>query len=264
MDNYLAKKRFSDYYLTMASLEARKLMSTTERVGFRHLRSITVRNDFKINVQEFISNQLKMIRTARNESQCQESVSNLQLERKYLDEQDRQLNHKGAKIVATAELKQENGVWGYIINGVGVAIYGIQVVVGGSLLAASIASGNIIGIAFSGMLTLHGMNAFQKSMENIKSGNDNFVGFLENGYIYTAKLLGFDEKTGRLAYSYIDLFLSGYGMSRLVLKPEAWRLFHYLRADCVRNIKNMSRTSLIIEMGSDAMTIKSIYDENQK
>ncbi|MCX8966465.1 DUF4225 domain-containing protein [Erwinia psidii] len=94
-----------------------------------------------------------------------------------------------------------------MINGVGVAIYGLQVVVGGSLLAASIASGNVIGIAFSGMLTLHRMNAFQESMENLKSGNDNFVGFLENGYIYTAKLLGLDEKTERLAYSHLYIFV---------------------------------------------------------
>ena len=99
--------------------------------------------------------------------------------------------------------------------------------------------------------------------DNLRTGNDNAVGLLKEGYIYTAKFLGFDEKTGRLAYSYMDLFLSAYGMSRLVMKTESWRLFHYIRSDYVRNIKNMTHTDLLTEMGSDAITIKTIHNENK-
>lgn len=262
MDNYLAKKRFSDYYLTIASLEARQLMSTTERVGFRHLRNPTVRNDFKNNVQEFISNQLKAIRTARNEPQCQESVSNLQLERKYLDEQDRQLNHRNLKVVATAQLKEENGVWGYVINGVSLILSGMQVIAGIGIAVPSILTANIVSFAFGSMLVLHGLNGVEEILLNLKSGRNDAEGFLKEKYIQTAMFLGFDERTGRLAYSYTDLFLSVYGLSRLVLKPNTWRLFSYIRSDYVRNIKNMSRSNLLIEIGSDAATIKSIYSES--
>lgn len=263
MDNYLAKNRFSDYFLTMANLEANRLSNLAATLADRHIKNSLVRSDFKEDIQNFITYQLQTLQSATSDSQCRQCVSNLQQERNYLDTQDTQLSMGSAQIVASAQLVEKNGIWGYIINGVGVVLSGLQIVVGGTMLTLSLASGNIIGIAFSGMLTLHGMNAFQESIRNLKTGKDDAEGFLKNGYIYTAKFLGFDERTGRLAYSYMDLFLSAHGMSRLVLKPETWRLFHYLRSDYVRNIKNMSRTDLLIEMGSDAMTIKTIHDENQ-
>ena len=111
-------------------------------------------------------------------------------------------------------------------------------------------------------LALHGLNGVEESLSNLKSGRNDAVGFLKEKYIQTASFFGFDEKTGRLAYSYADLFLSAYGVSRLILKPDSWRLFSYIRSDYVRNIKNMSRTDLLIEIGSDAATIKSIYSES--
>ncbi|WP_233268479.1 DUF4225 domain-containing protein [Pantoea sp. BAV 3049] len=187
-----------------------------------------------------------------------------QQERAYLNTQDRQLAIGSAQIVATAQLVVKNGIWGYVINGVGVVLSGLQILAGLGVAIASVPTGNIVGIAFGGTLVLHGANALEESVVNFKSGNDDANGHLKEGYIYTAKLLGFDEKTGRLAYSYMDLFLSAYGMTRLAMKPESWRLFRYIRSDYVRNIKNMSRTDLLIEMGSDAATIKSIYIDSHR
>lgn len=261
MDNYLAKKSFSDYFFTMANLEANRLSNLAAKLADRHIKNSLVRSDFKEDIQNFITYQLKSLQNATSDSQCRQCVSNLQQERYYLDKQDRQLSMGSAQIVAVAQLVQKNGIWGYVINGVLVVVSGIAVIVGLGITFTSIATANIVGFAFGGMLALHAANAFQESLDNFKSGNDDAVGFLKKGYIYTVKFLGFNERTGRLAYNYMDLFLSGYGMSRLVLKPEAWRLFHYLRTDHVRNIKNMSRTDLLIEMGNDAITIKSIHEK---
>lgn len=262
MDNYLARAPFTRYFLTMADLEARQLSRLAAQLADRHLRNTAVRMDFRDNIQNFIVHQLQTIRTARQDRLCQQSLNNLKQERAFLESQDRQLSMGNAKIVATAQLRQENGIWGYVINGVGVVLSGFQIVAGGGILAASIGSGNIIGVAFGGMLALHGLNAFQESISDFFDGKNDRIGDLKQGYIYAVKLPGFDSRTGRLAYSYMDLFLSAYGMSRLIMKPDAWRLFHYLRSDYVRNIKNMSRTDLLIEIASDAMTIKSIHGEH--
>lgn len=264
MDNYLVKNRFSDYFLTMANIEAQRLSNIAAKLADRHLKNAVIRSDFKDDIQNFIAHQLESIRNAKSDNQCKQCVSNLQQERAYLDTQDRQLTIGSAQIVATAQLVEKNGVWGYVINGVGVLLSGLQIIAGATVAFTSVSIGNVVGVAFGGMLVLHGFNSLQESTINLIEGKNDTSGDLKNGYIYTAKLLGFDERTGRLAYSYMDLFLSSYGMSRLVLKPQSWRLFHYIRSDYVRNIQNMSRTDLLIEVGSDAMTIKSIYDENHK
>lgn len=264
MDNYLARAPFTRYFLTMADLEARQLSRLAAQLADRHLRNTAVRMDFRDNIQNFIVHQLQTIRTARQDRLCQQSLNNLKQERAFLESQDRQLSMGNAKIVATAQLRQENGIWGYVINGVGVVLSGFQIVAGLGVAISSLSTGNIVGFAFGGMLVLHGTNALEESIVNLKNNKDNAEGFLKDRYICTAKLFGFTDKTGRLAYSYMDLFLSAYGMTRLVIKPEKWRLFYYLRSDYIRNIKKMSRTDLVIEMGSDAVTLKSIYSNDHK
>ena len=83
---------------------------------------------------------------------------------------------------------------------------------------------------------------------------------MKKPYIAGAEFLGFDHKTGVLAYSIMDLGLSAYGMGRLIIKPESWRLYRYLMSDYVRGIKEMSRFDLGVEIYSDSMTIKSLVD----
>lgn len=49
-------------------------------------------------------------------------------------------------------------------------------------------------------------------------GNDNEIGFMKSGYIRTAEFLGFDKKSGLLAYHSVDLVTSFYGIVNLTLK----------------------------------------------
>ncbi|WP_233268480.1 hypothetical protein [Pantoea sp. BAV 3049] len=77
MDNYLAKNRFSDYFLTMANLEARQLSNLAAKLADRHLKNAIVRNDFKNDIQNFIAHQLQSIRTTKNDSECRQCVSNI-------------------------------------------------------------------------------------------------------------------------------------------------------------------------------------------
>ena len=261
MDNYSAKNRFSDYFLTMANLEARQLSNLSAKLADRYLKNAIVRSDFKADIQNFIAHQLQTIRSAKSDTECRQCVSNIQQERMHLDTQDRQLSIGSAKIVAAAQLKEKNGVWGYVINGVGIVISGMQTLAGVAFIFSSIPTGNIIGFAFGSELALHGLNGIQESWSALRN-KPNRDGFLKEKYIQTAEFFGFDSSTGRLAYSYMDLALSGYGLFRLTLKPLVWRLYYYMRSDYVRNIKNMSKAELTIEVYQDISAIKEIHDNN--
>lgn len=264
MDNYLAKNRFSDYFLTMANLEAQRLSNLAAKLADRHLKNAVVRSDFKDDIQYFIAHQLQTIRSAKSDTQCRQCVSNLQQERSYLDAQDRQLSMGSARLVAAAQLVEKNGVWGYVINGVGVVLSGIQIVAGFGVGFASAATGNVIGVAFGAMLVLHGFNGVQESVENLIYGTDDAEGFLKTGYIKTAKFIGFSGQVGEIAYSSMDLALSAYGLWRMSLKPDTWRLFRNINQDYVRSFKLMTKTDLTIELYNDSMAIKSIYTSGEK
>lgn len=73
--------------------------------------------------------------------------------------------------------------------------------------------------------------------------------------------MGFKGSVGAIAFSLMDLTLSGYGMARWVLKPDAWRLFRYMNNDFIINIKMMPKTALAIEAYNDGWAIKSVLEK---
>ncbi|MDJ0091642.1 DUF4225 domain-containing protein [Pantoea allii] len=258
--DYWKPDRFKDYFLTMAHAEANQLLSNANHLSHIYLKDGFNRLRFQDNVKAFVNAQLNVIRSGSTDDQCQECIQNLKKENEYLTIQDRMLRAGTAAVHASVQLVKKGDFWGYVINGVGVVLSGMQVIAGVSVIGASLASGTIIGSAFGGMLVLHGLNGFQESVENLVYGKTDSVGLLKQGYVATAEFLGFDQRVGQLAYSSMDLALSLYGIVRLVQKPEAWRLYYFLNTDYVRGIKEMSRKELFIEVYNDASAIKSISD----
>lgn len=258
--DYWKPERFKDYFLTMAHAEAHQLLSNANHLSHIYLKDGFNRLQFQDNVKDFVNAQLNVIRSDSTDDQCQECIQNLKKENEYLTIQDRMLSAGTAAVHASVQLVKNGDFWGYVINGVGVVLSGMQVIAGVSVIGASLASGTIIGSAFGGMLVLHGLNGFQESVENLVYGKTDSVGLLKQGYVATAEFLGFDQRVGQLAYSSMDLALSLYGIVRLVQKPEAWRLYYFLNTDYVRGIKEMSRKELFIEVYNDASAIKSISD----
>lgn len=131
---------------------------------------------------------------------------------------------------------------------------------GFSLASSSFATGNIVGVIAGVTIFLHGINNVQEVIANIKSGTDSSTGFMLNRYVATAEFLGFDKKTGVLVYNFMSIGLSGYGMARMVLKPDSWRLFRYISSDYIRNIKTLGYGNLAIESTGNALSIKVIND----
>ena len=66
---------------------------------------------------------------------------------------------------------------------------------------------------------------------------------------------------GNMAYGAADLGMSVYGIGRLVLKPDSWRLFRYVRTDYIRAHKNASMPALILDRGADAMTADGMREQ---
>lgn len=258
--DYWKPNRFKDYFLTMANAEANQLISTSNHLSLIHLSDGYNRIQFQDEIKIFINAQIDLIRHGSSDDECQQCIQNLKEEHQNLTRQDQLLRTGQAALHASIQFVQQEDLWGYVINGVGVVLSGLQVVAGFGVMAASAATGNIIGVGFGAMLTLHGINGVQEGVINVITGKNDAQGFLKDGYIGAAKFLGFDQKTGEIAYSSMDLALSAYGMFRLIRKPETFRLFYYMNSDFVRGVKDMSRFELGVEIYNDSMAIKSIYD----
>lgn len=184
--------------------------------------------------------------------------------KKFIEQQNIALRMGRAKVVVAAQLVNKLDTWGYVINGVAILLGGGQVLGGAGIVMAALSHGNIIAIGAGALLALHGLNSIEEGIKNIKSGKSDQTGFFKQRYIATAEFIGFDKKIGAIAYSSVDVALSAYGLSRMVLKPDAWRLFRHLPSDFVRNIKNTSAPALFIEGVGDGLSIKSAYDGYNK
>ncbi|MEE4684365.1 DUF4225 domain-containing protein [Pseudomonas alliivorans] len=64
-----------------------------------------------------------------------------------------------------------------------------------------------------------------------------------------------------MAYGTVDLGLSIYGATRLIVKPEAWKLFNYVRTDKIRAYEATSAKTFMIERMVDGLTAESMYTE---
>ncbi|ORM67768.1 DUF4225 domain-containing protein [Pantoea rwandensis] len=260
MDNYWDNKKLSGYFLTMANLEAQQLYNKANEVSLIHLRNGFTQMNFMDDVKKFIDHQLKTIRSANSEVICQECLTNLQKEHKNISIQDQMLRSGQAALHALVQFINSDGVWHWIINGVGVVLGSLQVIAGIGVIEVSLATGMVFGVGFGALLVAHGANSIQESILNLYEGVDDSKGFMKKTYIAGAEFFGFDQRAGELAYSVMDLGLSAYGMGRLIIKPEIWRLFRYLPTDYVRGVKEMSRFDLGVEIYNDSMAIKSFFN----
>ncbi|WP_067702718.1 DUF4225 domain-containing protein [Erwinia sp. ErVv1] len=247
MDNYVNPRRFSDYYLTMANLQANQLYSIANTLSLLHIQDALLRINFKDEIQSFITLQLDVIRSASTDNECQACIQNLKQEHEYLTIQDRMLRSGHAVVSASVQFYHDHEkIIGYVIEGIGVVLGGLQMVAGATLIAGSVATGNVIGVVAGGSLVLNGAGSAIESTEKLL-GRANPTSFMRNAYEDVAEFMGFDKKLGFLAYQAIDFTTSYYGVLKLTLKPESWRLFNYLPSDYYRKVQAMSKPALILK-----------------
>lgn len=83
-------------------------------------------------------------------------------------------------------------------------------------------------------------------------------------YQGVSKASGKGDVEANIAYGAVDVGTSIYGLGRLLLKRDAWRLFRYIRADYVRVYSQTSVPALTFEAISNGITLKSMRDEFEK
>ncbi|AVF36683.1 DUF4225 domain-containing protein [Rahnella sikkimica] len=259
MDDIFRKRseRENDYYVVMGGLEAR-MLEESGLTAARFLKSGISKIRFKKEITEFTENQLEILNGNYNSDKKKLALHNLKQEKSFLITQENMLRQKRAIQYASIEVQHKNGMLFYILKGVGFIAGVSQVIVGFGLLTAG--SATVIGAIAGAALMVHGIGAIEENARALYTGNPDYKGYLRRGYEKAAQSLGYTAAQGELIYGGIDLVLSGYGLARNVLKPDAWRLFRNINTDYIRGFREMPPLALAFEMGVDGLTIKSAND----
>ncbi|WP_252088644.1 DUF4225 domain-containing protein [Pseudomonas sp. MWU13-3659] len=113
-------------------------------------------------------------------------------------------------------------------------------------------------------LVQHGINGIYENGRNIIQRRTDTVGPLRSGYQEMAKALGGKASHGNVAYGVMEIALSVFGLTTLVVSRSAWRLYRYVRADMVPAYKKMGTTLVTFELGVNVMNGELIWVELTK
>lgn len=141
-------------------------------------------------------------------------------------------------------------------KGIGVIAGALQFATGAGICYASV--GTLCLLAGIPIMA-HGANNMYENGRNLIEGHSDTVGPVREGFRGTAESLGYREGEGDLVYGGTDMIMSFYSLRRLVLKPDAWRLFRYIRSDKERAYKKMGKFPLGVEMYIDYETGRQVY-----
>lgn len=172
---------------------------------------------------------------------------------------------EGKKTPKEALLEMKREQRSLLDQGVELARRGAGAIAG----ALQIASG--AGVCYVSAMTLcavagiplmaHGANNIYENGRNLWDGRSDAEGPVRKSYQEVAKVLGKSVHEGNIAYGAVDVGLSLYGLKRLVLKSDAWRLFRYVRSDYVRAYKTMGIGGVGYEVYINVETGAQIYKE---
>ena len=141
-----------------------------------------------------------------------------------------------------------------------IALQGLGVVAGGFQIAGGAATciGTVGWACPVGVLTvMHGANNIYENGRNLREGKSDTKGPLRKLYQSATG----SELSGNIAYGTVDMGLSIFGIIRPVLKPDAWRLFKYLKSHKEAAFRQTSSTALGVDAAADAATSFSMYEE---
>lgn len=131
----------------------------------------------------------------------------------------------------------------------------MQIVAGVSLCLTSGGFACVFGVP----MIFHGFGNLEQSVGEAVYGKS-YVNMTRKGYQYVADFLGYSKEVGDIAFYTVDIGLSIRGMSKLVVKKDAWKLFRYLRDDLERAYKQTSKTFLAMEIWLDLNSLTKIIN----
>lgn len=146
-------------------------------------------------------------------------------------------------------------------KGIGVIAGIAQIASGASVCYAS--AGTLC--AFFGVpLIAHGSSNIYENGRNFIEGRSDTQGPVRQAYHAASSAMGGGEREANLAYGAIDLSISAYGLGRMMLKPDSWRLFRYIRSDYVRAYSKLGKGALTLEALSNGLTMNALRQEFEK
>lgn len=221
-----------DYW--MVSQAAAKLGNQAGTLSARHIKNGTLRLQFNREVSYYARGIVNDV--SQGNKSAEQGLKELRDEQNSLLSQSLEVAQKGVGVIAGA----------------------LQFAAGAGICYASVGT---LCLFAGAPLMLHGANNTYENGRNLWGKRSDTQGPVRKGYQEVAKAMGAGEFEGNMAYGAIDLGLSAYGVGRMVLKPDAWRLFRYVRTDYVRGYENASKVVLALEAISDTATMNSMYQE---
>ncbi|WP_339456594.1 DUF4225 domain-containing protein [Pseudomonas sp. EA_65y_Pfl1_P120] len=219
-----------DYW--MVSAAAGKLGSQASTLGVRYIKDGTLRLQFNREVAYYAKSIVNDV--SQGKKSPEQGLQDLKNEQSSLLSQSFEIAQKGVGAIAGA----------------------FQIATGAGICYGS--AGTLCLFAGAPMMA-HGANNLYENGRNLLENRSDTQGPVRKVYQEGAKLLGGGALEGNMAYGTVDLGLSAYGVGRMVLKPDAWRLYRYINTDYIKSYKTMGSSALIFEGVSDSVTGRSMY-----
>lgn len=175
--------------------------------------------------------------------------------------QGRKSAEQGLKEIKNEQSSLLSQSWEVAKKGAGAVAGGMQMLTGAGICYGSAGT---LCLVLGAPMMLHGANNIYENGRNLLEDRNDTEGPTRMVYQAIAKGFGQSEREGNIAYGSLDIGLSIYGLGRHVLKPDAWRLFRYVRTDYVRSYKNMGAGALSFEIYTNLQTVKQLSEEVEK
>lgn len=219
-----------DYW--MVSQAAAKLGSQASTLGARHIKDGTLRLQFNREVSYYARGVVNDV--SQGNKSAEQGLKELKDEQNSLLIQARDVALRGAGVISGA----------------------LQFAVGAGICYASV--GTLCLFAGAPMM-LNGTNNIYENGRDLFENRTDTVGPVRTGYRAISGILGKGNCEADVLYGIIDLSSSAYGIGRMVLKPDSWRLFRYVKTDYIRAYRQASVHGFAFDRFMDIQNIKNMY-----
>lgn len=219
-----------DYW--MVSQAAAKLGSQASTLGARHIKDGTLRLQFNREVSYYARGVVNDV--SQGNKSAEQGLKELKDEQNSLLIQARDVALRGAGVISGA----------------------LQFAVGAGICYASV--GTLCLFAGAPMM-LNGTNNIYENGRDLFENRTDTVGPVRTGYRAISGILGKGNCEADVLYGIIDLSSSAYGIGRMVLKPDSWRLFRYVKTDYIRACRQASAHGFAFDRFMDIQNVKNMY-----
>ena len=219
-----------DYW--MVSQAAAKLGSQASTLGARHIKDGTLRLQFNREVSYYARGVVNDV--SQGNKSAEQGLKELKDEQNSLLIQARDVALRGAGVISGA----------------------LQFAVGAGICYASV--GTLCLFAGAPMM-LNGTNNIYENGRDLFENRSDTVGPVRTGYRAISGMLGKGNCEADVLYGIIDLSSSAYGIGRMVLKPDSWRLFRYVKTDYIRAYRQASAHGFAFDRFMDIQNVKNMY-----